>query len=493
MPTIAECGGFLYLQKELEDADGQVWEMTGVLDGSGFRTNRLQRFGYAVMTAKENSMLFEKGESIPVHEFHYWDCTQNGTAFEMKKPVGNKILGGKRSRKQSVCRLSAFIFSGRAKAGRTVCQGSGKMAGKAKGEGIVNLERLSNQLNQISEPDKKAASEAKQRWDSVAKPLGSLGLLEDALIRIAALTGSADIDLSVRRLYLMCADNGVVAQNVTQTGSEVTARMADSFAAGKSSACRMAKVANCQVEAVDLGILNYPGNPGVRNCRIANGTADITQKPAMTKAELYRCIETGIGLVKCAKEDRVKLLVTGEMGIGNTTTSSAVASVLLGCDPLLVTGRGAGLSDSGLSRKLEAIKKAIKLHHPDPEDPLSVLSMLGGFDIAGMVGLYLGGALYQVPVLIDGVISAVAALLAVKICPASKKAMLATHVSAEPAGCMILDAIGLEPMITAGMRLGEGTGALCAIPMLDMACSVYQGSTFGELSIEAYEEQGSQL
>ena len=231
----------------------------------------------------------------------------------------------------------------------------------------------------------------------------------------------------------------------------------------------------------------------VRNCRIANGTADITQKPAMTKAELYRCIETGIGLAKCAKEDRVKLLVTGEMGIGNTTTSSAVASVLLGCDPLLVTGRGAGLSDSGLSRKLEAIKKAIKLHHPDPEDPLSVLSMLGGFDIAGMVGLYLGGALYQVPVLIDGVISAVAALLAVKICPASKKAMLATHVSAEPAGCMILDAIGLEPMITAGMRLGEGTGALCAIPMLDMACSVYQGSTFGELSIEAYEEQGSQL
>ena len=181
------------------------------------------------------------------------------------------------------------------------------------------------------------------------------------------------------------------------------------------------------------------------------------------------------------------------MGIGNTTTSSAVASVLLGCDPLLVTGRGAGLSDSGLARKLEAIKKAIKLHHPDPEDPLSVLSMLGGFDIAGMVGLYLGGALYQVPVLIDGVISAVAALLAVKICPASKKAMLATHVSAEPAGCMILDAIGLEPMITASMRLGEGTGALCAIPMLDMACSVYQGSTFGELSIEAYEEQGSQL
>ena len=367
------------------------------------------------------------------------------------------------------------------------------MAGKAKEEGIVNLERLSNQLNQISEPDKKVASEAKQRWDSVAKPLGSLGLLEDALIRIAALTGSADIDLSVRRLYLMCADNGVVAQNVTQTGSEVTARMADSFAAGKSSACRMAKVANCQVEAVDLGILNYPGNPGVLKLSDRQRDGGYYTKAGDEKGRAVPLYRNGNRACKVRKEDRVKLLVTGEMGIGNTTTSSAVASVLLGCDPLLVTGRGAGLSDSGLSRKLEAIKKAIKLHHPDPEDPLSVLSMLGGFDIAGMVGLYLGGALYQVPVLIDGVISAVAALLAVKICPASKKAMLATHVSAEPAGCMILDAIGLEPMITAGMRLGEGTGALCAIPMLDMACSVYQGSTFGELSIEAYEEQGSQL
>lgn len=356
----------------------------------------------------------------------------------------------------------------------------------------MNWETLSQQIGQISEPDRAAALEAKKRWDSVAKPLGSLGLLEDALIGIAALTGSADIDLSVRRLYLMCADNGVVAQNVTQTGSEVTALMADSFAAGKSSACRMAKVADCQVEAVDLGILNYPGNPRVKNCRIANGTADITQQPAMTVDELCRCIETGIGLVRCAREEGVTLLVTGEMGIGNTTTSSAVASVLLDCDPQIVTGRGAGLSDSGLSRKLAAIEKAIKLHHPDKNEPLEVLRTLGGFDIAGMVGLYLGGALYQIPVLIDGVISAVAALLAVRICPAAKKAMIATHVSAEPAGKMILDAVGVKSMITAGMRLGEGTGALCAIPMLDMACSVYQGSTFGELSIEAYEEQGGQ-
>ena len=292
---------------------------------------------------------------------------------------------------------------------------------------------------------------------------------------------------------VFCADNGVVAEGVTQTGSEVTAVVTENIARGIASVNRMASVAGADVIPIDVGVKGRLQETGIRNCRIADGTANLLHEPAMTMEQTLEAIHTGIALAGELKDSGYDLLAVGEMGIGNTTTSSAVASVLLGCDPLLVTGRGAGLSDSGLSRKLEAIKKAIKLHHPDPEDPLSVLSMLGGFDIAGMVGLYLGGALYQVPVLVDGVISAVAALLAVKICPASKKAMLATHVSAEPAGCMILDAIGLEPMITAGMRLGEGTGALCAIPMLDMACSVYQGSTFGELSIEAYEEQGSQL
>ena len=344
----------------------------------------------------------------------------------------------------------------------------------------------------IEEPDKKIGQEIKANWDRLAKPLDGLGEFEGLLARIGAILGSPEIDIAKKAVIVMCADNGVVAEGISQSGQEITAAVTENLGKRNTSVCKMAKVVGAEIFPVDIGVNTDRIFPGVISRKVKKGTNDFLLKPAMSEREAMQAVRVGMELVKECKEAGYTLLGTGEMGIGNTTTSSAVASVLLGCDPLLVTGRGAGLSDSGLSRKLEAIKKAIKLHHPDPEDPLSVLSMLGGFDIAGMVGLYLGGALYQVPVLIDGVISAVAALLAVKICPASKKAMLATHVSAEPAGCMILDAIGLEPMITAGMRLGEGTGALCAIPMLDMACSVYQGSTFGELSIEAYEEQGSQ-
>ena len=345
----------------------------------------------------------------------------------------------------------------------------------------------------IEEPDKKIRQEIKANWDRVAKPLDGLGEFEGLLARIGAILGSPEIDIAKKAVIVMCADNGVVAEGISQSGQEITAAVTENLGKRNTSVCKMAQTVGAEIFPVDIGVNTDRIFPGVISRKVKKGTNDFLLKPAMSEREAMQAVRVGMELVKECKEAGYTLLGTGEMGIGNTTTSSAVASVLLGCDPLLVTGRGAGLSDSGLSRKLEAIKKAIKLHHPDPEDPLSVLSMLGGFDIAGMVGLYLGGALYQVPVLIDGVISAVAALLAVKICPASKKAMLATHVSAEPAGCMILDAIGLEPMITASMRLGEGTGALCAIPMLDMACSVYQGSTFGELSIEAYEEQGSQL
>ena len=345
----------------------------------------------------------------------------------------------------------------------------------------------------IEEPDKKIRQEIKANWDRVAKPLDGLGEFEGLLARIGAILGSPEIDIAKKAVIVMCADNGVVAEGISQSGQEITAAVTENLGKRNTSVCKMAQTVGAEIFPVDIGVNTDRIFPGVISRKVKKGTNDFLLKPAMSEREAMQAVRVGMELVKECKEAGYTLLGTGEMGIGNTTTSSAVASVLLSCDPLLVTGRGAGLSDSGLSRKLEAIKKAIKLHHPDPEDPLSVLSMLGGFDIAGMVGLYLGGALYQVPVLIDGVISAVAALLAVKICPASKKAMLATHVSAEPAGYMILDAIGLEPMITAGMRLGEGTGALCAIPMLDMACSVYQGSTFGELSIEAYEEQGSQL
>lgn len=188
------------------------------------------------------------------------------------------------------------------------------------------------------------------------------------------------------------------------------------------------------------------------------------------------------------------MIATGEMGIGNTTTSSAVASVLLGQPVEFVTGRGAGLSDEGLRRKIRVIQTAVEKNRPDPQDPLSVLAKLGGFDIAGMAGLFLGGAVYRVPIVIDGFISSIAALLAAKICPLSREYMLPSHVSKEPAGRMVLEELGLKPVVTAELCLGEGTGALTLFPLLDMAHKVYaEMSTFTQIHMEPYTPQGGAL
>lgn len=221
-------------------------------------------------------------------------------------------------------------------------------------------------LEQIEPKNEAAEQETRHRWNACAKPLGSLGLLEDALCQIALVTGSVDIDLNKKALLIFCADNGVVAQGVTQTGSEVTAMVARGFAEGTTPACRMARRANCKLIPVDMGIKDFSSQPDVLNRRVANGTGDISKGPAMTREQ---AILAGALLVKDCKEQDVSLLATGEMGIGNTTTASAVASVLLGCDPEAITGRGAGLSDEGLARKKAAICRAIQINQPKPGGP----------------------------------------------------------------------------------------------------------------------------
>ena len=349
---------------------------------------------------------------------------------------------------------------------------------------------LNEILLKIEGPSEAARAAATARWNGLAKPLGSLGLLEDSITRIAALTGSEEVRLQTRSLLVLCADNGVVAQGVTQSDASVTGAVARALAAGESTVCHMAKTVCCTVVPVDMGMLNFAPTPGVWNCRAANATADITLGPAMPRAVCLAAIETGVELVARCKAQGVDILATGEMGIGNTTTSSAVASLLLGQPPERVTGRGAGLSDVGLARKRVAIQTALAVNRPDPTDPVDVLAKVGGLDLAGLCGVFLGGALCRVPVLVDGFISAVAALCAVRLCPKAACAMLASHVSAEPAGALVLEALGLSPLIHAGMRLGEGSGAVAALPLLDMALAVYQsGQTFGRLGIEAYTPQ----
>ena len=352
------------------------------------------------------------------------------------------------------------------------------------------MDELNKLLKAIAPPDRKAGQAAKEQWDSLAKPLGSLGLLEQAVVKMAALTGKMEIALRNRTLAVFCADNGVVAQGVTQTDSSVTAAVARSLARGPSTVCPMARAARCRVVPVDVGMVDFPGFPGVLDRRVKNGTGDITLGPAMSREECVRAILAGAELARELKGQGADILAGGEMGIGNTTTSSAVAAVLLGLEPEQVTGRGAGLSTQGLRRKVAAVERAIAVNAPDPREAVDVLAKVGGLDLAALCGFYLGCARYRVPVLLDGLISTVAALCAVRLCPNAQGALLASHVSAEPAGRMVLEALGLEPLITAQMRLGEGSGAVAALPLLDLALAVYGGGqTFGELGIEAYTPQ----
>ena len=334
---------------------------------------------------------------------------------------------------------------------------------------------LEEAIAKIKPLDHNAMEIAQKRWDSIAKPLHSLGKLETLLIQIAGITGNAEVDLSRRGLIAMCADNGVVEEGVTQTGQEVTAIVAENFLKYDTSVGVMCKQNHAEIFPVDMGMVT---DTKVRtDHKIAYGTQNMTKGPAMTREQAVKGLEAGIDMVRELNDKGYRILATGEMGIGNTTTSSAVASVLLKQPVEEMTGRGAGLTSEGLVRKINAIKKAIALNEPDPEDAIDVLAKVGGLDIAGM------------PVVMDGFISCVSALIAMRICPAARDYILASHVSKEPAAHLILENIGKEAIIHADMCLGEGTGAVALFPILDLAAAVYHSmSTFDDIHVEQYEE-----
>ena len=337
--------------------------------------------------------------------------------------------------------------------------------------------------------DENAMEEARAHWMTVGKPLFSLGSLEDAVIQIAGIKGTSDFELRKRGLIIMCADNGVVEEGVTQTGQEVTAIVADNFTRGETSVCIMAEEAKVDLFPVDVGMATDVPSVTKKKYKVMYGTHNFAKEAAMTREEAVEAIEVGIQMVKKCAEAGYEILATGEMGIGNTTTSSAVVSVLLDESVENVTGRGAGLSSEGLNRKIQAIQTAIEKNQPDREDILDVLSKVGGLDIAGMTGAFLGGAIYHIPVLIDGFISSAAALCAVRMVPETADYILASHCSGEPAGRMVLEELKLPYLIDAKMSLGEGSGAVAAIPLLEMGVNVYRKmSTFEEIKVEQYEE-----
>ncbi len=347
---------------------------------------------------------------------------------------------------------------------------------------------LEQVIRQIRPLDEHAMEQAKKQWNSIAKPLHSLGKLEEHIIRIAGITGDPDVKTEEKALIVMCADNGVVEEGVTQTGQEVTAIVAENFLSGETSAAIMCKKAGARILPIDIGMA---GKTKVPDHKVACGTRNFAKEPAMTREEALQSILTGVRIVEEQKKAGVALLATGEMGIGNTTTSSAVLAALLQIDPEKVTGRGAGLTSAGLLRKIQVIRQALALHKPDANDPVDVLAKVGGFDIGGLAGVYLGAAKMRLPVLIDGFISGTAALLACMLCPEAKEYMIASHKSKEPGMQILLKALGLSASLDCDMCLGEGTGAVAFFPVLDMAAAVYrQMSTFADIQVEEYQELG---
>lgn len=359
-------------------------------------------------------------------------------------------------------------------------------------------DQLNNLLNRIVPIDSKVMKQAKHRWNSIAKPIGSLGKLEELVIQLAGIARDGkNISINKKALLVYCGDHGVVSEGVTQTGPHVTRIVADNFANNASCVNVMAETAGVDVYPIDIGMIGsaYPVEEmilgKVIHRKIAQGTHNIAIEPAMSKMQCIEAIMVGVKAVEELKNAGYNAIATGEMGIGNTTPTSAMAAIYLDQPVEKIAGKGAGLSEEGFMKKKDIIGKIIKRHVENGygNQPLEVLTDIGGYEIAGMVGTFLGGAIYQVPVLMDGVISEIAALTAVRMNKDTKGYIVASHESKEPASRLILEELGLEPVICCDMRLGEGSGAVAAFPIITMGLRVYEHmSTFDDNAIESYED-----
>lgn len=352
---------------------------------------------------------------------------------------------------------------------------------------ILVSEKIEQAIDQIGTLDYRAMEECRRRWDSIAKTMYGFGDFEPMTIRMAGIQGDPYVSIDKRALVIMCADHGVLEEGVSQSDQEITAIMTEGFNHMATSVSVMAELEHVDIFPVDIGVARDL-NPDVINRKVGYGTRNMAKEPAMTREEAYRSIEAGIDLARELKEKGYQILCVGEMGVGNTTPSSAMASVFLQVPVAEVTGRGSGLKADKLAHKIKVLEKIVGRYEFDPDDPIDTLCKVGGFEIGGMAGLYIGAAAVSMPVVADGVISCVAALLARKLAPRVSSFLFASHVSKEPAGRMLLDALEQKAVIDAGMHLGEGTGAVALMPLLDLALGVYHRmSTFDEVEIKSYE------
>ncbi|MEI7026018.1 nicotinate-nucleotide--dimethylbenzimidazole phosphoribosyltransferase [Paenibacillus sp. y28] len=349
--------------------------------------------------------------------------------------------------------------------------------------------QLQQWVEQIKPLDEAAQVRAQAHLDQLTKPPGSLGQLERLAVQLAGITGETIPDLGRKAIIVMAGDHGVCEEGVSAFPAEVTGQMVLNFLHGGAAVNVLARHAGADVVCVDIGVRGDLEHPGLVSRKVKHGTANIAKGPAMTTDEAIEAICAGFELVQQMASEGCRVFATGEMGIGNTTPSSALLAVLTGTEVAGTVGRGTGITDSVLLHKQEVIRRAIETNRPNPEDALDVLAKLGGLEIAGLTGVILGAAASRCPIIIDGFISTAAMLVAARLAPACVPYAIASHLSMEPGHRRLMDAIGLTPVLHMDMRLGEGTGAALLLPVLDAALKIMREmATFASAGVSRSEE-----
>ncbi len=338
----------------------------------------------------------------------------------------------------------------------------------------------------IEPPTAEDYKAARAKWDGISKPIDGLGDFEKVVAKIAAIQGTVAPSIDRRAAVIMCSDNGVVEEGISQAGKEITKAVAVALGSGISTACTLGRSSKVDIVPVDIGIDCDEPIEGVLDLKVRKGTRNMAKEPAMIEEEALLAIERGMNLAKDLASKGYKAIATGEMGIGNTTTSAGVLSALLQVDSDVIVGRGSGLDDEGLSRKRDVVKAAVKRYGSG--DALQLLTCLGGYDIAGLCGLCIGGAMNHLPVVLDGVISTTSALLAERLVPGVKEYLIPSHAGREKGNLMAIRELGLSPLIEGNMALGEGTGAIMLFPLLDVVMDYYLGGAeFSDYRIDEYK------
>ena len=346
--------------------------------------------------------------------------------------------------------------------------------------------QLKEIIEQIKPIDTIVQDAAKTRLDTLIKPIGSLGKLEELAAQLAGIAGNMTSRFDRKAIVIMCADNGVYDEGVSSAAQIVTLMQSKNFHKGITGVGVLSKLTGSDMVVIDIGINSDTESDLFLNRKIRKGTHNLAKEPAMTPNEVMRAIEIGFDETEKLHKNGYSVVGTGEMGIGNTTTSSLVLMALTGCGVNEATGKGAGLTPEAFANKKDVIKKAFELHRPNSNDPIDVLAKVGGFDIAGLVGVYLGAAYFQMPVVIDGVISAAAALTAFNLCAKTREYMVPSHCSLEPGYTIAMNKLGLSPYFSLGMRLGEGSGCPFTFMIIDAAQAIINDmATFEEAAMDS--------